>query len=211
MANEPHIVEFCPNDPITRFSGLRQVKAWNAKKRGFVGIYDVVGSEGKPLSENQLIEITDEDILQLAYGWSGPELNRHIKGADITTAYRVGRFGLALARERRKSEVDHFSLGYPLGELVIASSVVLFGAEPSEISLETWESNQRAVALYELMGFKMKARAADERPTLQPAGTEINGNVVSLKKEGKHIGRNMVTDTRRYYVLEDHPLVAVAA
>jgi hypothetical protein len=142
----------------------------------------------------------------VAYGWSGYEPNSHIPGADITTAYRVGRTGQSLARERRIDPDDRFSLGRPLGELVIASAVVLYEAEAKQISLEVWGSNKRATRLYQEIGFALVTGVPDRRKTSLPVGSELDGQVVRAEIiDGKPV--NVVDDVREFYLLSEHKLL----
>lgn len=210
IAHEEGILEYCPDKK--RFATLEKTQTWQQKGRGFVGVYEVFGNSGSALTARDLKSLTDDNIHMVAYGWSGVESNKRIAGADITTAYRVGSRGRELARERR-GRFDPFRLGRPLGELVLGTAVHLFDADPNEISLETWESNKGAVTLYEGMDFVHvpEARVAEDRPTLRPAGTIINGQEVyeTTDKNGQVVRR--VPDFRRAYLLgENHPLRAAA-
>lgn len=208
MAGERHIVEYCPND-LKRFGSEEKVATWLGKGggRGMVGIFEVVG-EDDPLSVGDIHALTSNDVSQVAYGWSGFGVNEHIPGADITTAYRVGRRGRELALERRVDEDDRFKLGLPLGELVIATAVLRYGADPSEISLEAWRSN-KANGLYDTLGFgPTLAEEDDIRPTLEERGTRIDGHEVFYDPAAD---KNMVQDTRLFRRLEDHPLLEQAA
>jgi hypothetical protein len=210
MSAEPHIVEYCP-DRVKRFPTLAMTRKWHEKGRGFVAIYDVPANRGERVTEDQLDELTKDDMHLLAYGWSGEEPNHYIEGADITTAYRVGAEGSNLAFNRRRDETDKFKLGRPLGEIVLGTAVHIFGAEPHIISLETWESNGKAIGLYEGMNFVQMHRVEDTRPTLQPVGTSVNEHEVyqDQDKHGNLI--NKITDFRRAYLLgEAHPLRAAA-
>ncbi len=180
-ASEPHIVEFCPNDR-TRFADLAAGRAWMAKGRG-------------------LVAVNTADGALLAYGWSGRERNEHLPGADVTTAYRVTARGQREARHAR--EVDPgFRLGMVLGDLVVATAVHVWGAPAAEVSLETWRSNAGARRLYADLGFVQVPEAPDHpdvRPTLQPVGTEVAGEVVRADPERP--GRHLVADARCFYVL----------
>jgi hypothetical protein len=209
MAHEPHVVEFCPNDKETRFPA-EKVKKWIGKGggRGFVAIYDVPENKGASLRISDVACLTDEDVAQNAWGWSGFETSPHIPGVNVTTAYRVGAAGRQLAYERRTGPEDKFKLGKPLGELVIATAVDLYGADPSKIWLETWKSNRVAVGLYEAIGFeRVNEVEGEERPTLQPLGSEINGHTVRILTNKHGTQYKGVTDTRLFYVLgSSHPL-----
>lgn len=207
MAGEQHIVEYCPNDK-RRFGSIEKVAAWLGKGggRGMVSIFEVI-DEDRPLSEDDIRSLNADDVSQVAYGWSGFGVNEHIPGADITTAYRVGQRGRELAYERRNGEEDRFKLGLPLGELVIATAVLRYGADPRQISLEAWESN-KANGLYDTLGFGPTAvKQEDVRPTLEEVGTVVSGNEVFFDESA---GNNMVRDTRLFRVLEDHPLLIAA-
>ena len=183
------------------------MSAWNAKGggRGTVIISDVLGHEG-PLGDVDIENLRPEDVEGLAWGWSGFGQNKHIPGANITTAYRNSMRGRALSRERRLTPEDRFKIGPHLGELVTATAV-LWGARPDELSLEAWESND-ANGLYDAMGYGEPVVVEPAvRPTLKPVGTVIGGNVVYLGDDGQH----MVEDNRLHRRLENHPLLAQAA
>lgn len=179
-ASEPGIVEFCPND-ATRFADVPAARKWAAKGRAFVGI---VGPGPDRL---------------LAYGWSGPEHNEHIAGADVTTAYRVTAAGQAFARRVRAGGAHDFRLGLLLGELVIAAAVAVGDVAESDVSLETWGSNRAARQVYADLGFVQPDGVPEVpavRPTLQPVGAEVNGAIV--RADG---ARHVVDDRRCFYVL----------
>lgn len=177
-AGEPHIVEFCPND-AKRFADPAAGRAWMAKGRG-------------------LVTIVDGDGTLLAYGWSGVERNGHVPGADVTTAYRVTAAGQAAARRARAVDPS-FRLGMVLGDLVVATAAHVWGAPAEQISLETWASNAVARRLYADLGFELVAEAPDERPTLQPIGAIVAGEVV--RADADRPGRHIVADARCFYVL----------
>lgn len=185
-ATEPGIVEFCPNDG-TRFADVSAARRWAAKGRAFVGI-TVAGDRGARTL--------------LAYGWSGPEHNDHVPGADVTTAYRVTAAGQALARRVRAVAHVEFRLGLVLGELVVATAVAVGGADPSAVSLETWASNRAARRVYADLGFVQPDGVAEVpavRLTLQPVGAAVEGSVVHADPAGG--GRRLVDDHRCFYVL----------
>lgn len=180
-ATEPHIVEFCPNDR-SRFADLAAGRKWMSKGRGLVTLSTASGA-------------------LLAYGWSGRERNAHLPGADVTTAYRVTAQGLAAARRVRATD-PAFRLGMVLGDLVVATAVHVWGAPAAEVSLETWRSNTGARWLYADLGFAQVPEAPDHpdvRPTLQPVGAVIAGEVVHADPERPD--RHVVADARCFYVL----------
>ncbi len=163
-----------------------------------VGIYASKWPE--PFQLDNLPDVPERGLIQVAYGWFGPEQNKHIPEADITTAYRVGEGGRRLSRERRFDEADKFKLGLPLGELVVAVATAQYGLPVEKISLETWESNG-ANELYDQLGFVQPDDVEpqpDVRPTLKEVGNEINGNIVYHDLEK---GKNMVADRRLFKAL----------
>lgn len=200
MARQPHIVEYCPNDP-GRFGDAIKVQNWLHKGRAMVGLYATKWD--RQLDEAQLPDITSRQVIQVAYGWFGPETNKHIPDAGITTAYRVGESGRRLARESRLDASDKFKLGLPLGRLVVSVATNMYAIEPDTISLETWESNG-ANALYDILGFVQPEGVEpveDVRPTLKPVGTVVNGHTVFLGEDKNGQPTNMVKDRRLFKVL----------
>ncbi len=187
IASQDHIREFCPKDETeSRFGTLASTRKWLAKGggRGMAWIGDVPGHEG-PLTDADLRMLEIEDVKLLAYGWSGREENEHIPEADITTAYRVSAEGQRRAK-----------LGLALTELMVASAVHVFGADPEQISLETWAGNERARSIYQKAGFiALATLEGEKRPTLQPVGTRINGETVFAEGKDDTIV-NVVRDTR---------------
>ncbi len=168
VTGEEHIVEYCPTDQ-RRFADVDACRAWVSKHRSFVAITDATSSA------------------LLAYGWSGPDTNKHVPGADITTAYRVSRAGQAMTKHIRESGDASFRLGIQLGELVIATATNMYGGASDQVSLETWASNSAARHLYGLLGFEQLDSAPNEpatRPTLAPT--------------------RVVDDERCFYVLRNY-------
>jgi ribosomal protein S18 acetylase RimI-like enzyme len=184
---EEHIVEFCPTDR-RRFAGVAACREWVGKHRAFVAITDA------------------SSAALLAYGWSGPDKNKHVPGADITTAYRVTRAGQVATKRVRESADANFRLGMHIGELVIATAVHRFDAAPNTVSLETWGTNGAARHLYELLGFVQLDSAPNEpatRPTLLPVDADVRGNVVRVHESGDPLTR-VVDDERCFYVLRNY-------
>jgi hypothetical protein len=171
------IREYCPND-ISRFGTVAAGERWAAKGRAMVMIVDQI------------------DRL-MAYGWAGPEENKKIPDAPVTTAYRVTAAGKKFAAEMKKSRPT-FSMGYLLGSLVIPTAM-RFGAAPSELSLETWESNIPANKLYAKLGFVLRAESElEERSTFAEVGTaNSTGHVVLPGNE--EFAPQRVEDRRLYY------------
>ena len=148
-----------------------------------------------------MVTIADELGRVLAYGWSGPEKNDVIPEAPITTAYRVGVKGSEYARTIRLNSDPTFRMGFALGTLVVATAQ-LYGAAPQDISLKTWKSNSRAIALYEDIGFEHVAEKFEMkgRPTLQAPGGVINGyDVFAYTDPNDNTTSNRVFDTRCFY------------
>ena len=208
IADDPKVVEYCPRDYTTRFGTIERQRNWVAKGggRAMLGIYYVRGQEG-PVDLDDARQLTVHDVAMVADAWGGPEANRHIPGADITTAYRVGSLGSRLARESRRGEGDRFSLGLPLGILTLANLVNHHGVPPHKISLENWESNEPAGKLYSLLGFHEvdgAPRLNGTRPTLKSAGTVVNGNVVRYQRDesGAALTTREVDDRRVFQVLD---------
>lgn len=165
------------------------------------------GLGNRPLNNDEVSALRGEDLRILAEGWSGylkGKVNPFIADAPVTTAYRVSQLGLALARERRDG--SRFGLGGPLGELVIAETVVTYGIPAKQISLDCWRMNRKAAGLYVRLGFEHRAEEPDVwRPTLLPAdGVDVIAQTVG----GATI--NHIRDTRDHYQLHDHPLMRAA-
>ena len=182
-ATEPSIKEFCPND-ITRFANDETGAKWAGKGRAMTSLINKAG---------QL----------LAYGWAGSEANQAIPTAPITTAYRVTEAGSVHARHVRRELDPSFRIGYFLGKIVIGTAEY-YGAKPAEISLETWESNTRAIGLYKDLGFVLRAKMPEERgrPTLHSIGHTINGHAVyEYPRPDTGIPEQRVFDTRCHYSL----------
>lgn len=181
ISYEKEVREFCPKDATSRFSTPALGEEWVSKGRAMVTISDDLGKV-------------------VAYGWSGPEKNEEIPQAPITTAYRVGKSGANYARNIRENDPT-FRMGYALGTLVVATAQ-LYGAQPDEISLETWKSNKRAISLYEDLGFELYTEKLElkGRPTLHMVGEEINGYTVFEHTDPitSAVG-NRVFDTRCFY------------
>lgn len=197
MASQPHIREFCPND-VGRFGSEPRVRTWLQRGIGrvMVGIYTVNGQSGS-LTEEHIASLQAEDLTQVAYGWFGAEPTPHMPpGVDITTAYRVGQQGRDLARQRRTNPERPLSLGLSIGKAVLAVATELYGIAPERIGLETWESNQAANKLYDLLGFQQVAAEDAVRPTLQQVGDKVGNNIVFHR-----LAEILVQDRRLYKVL----------
>lgn len=178
---EPHIREYCPNDR-NRFATDESAREWLKKQR--IPLDAVNPSAGF-----------------LVNNWLGPEENHVIPGADITTAFRTTEAGLAYARTLRQGRYPSFRLGIFAAKLLILTALET-GAEPHQISLETWGSNLRALDVYEEIGFELRGKQLDlkGRPTLRAVGEEINGYTVFEHIDTKTGAKeNRVFDTRCFY------------
>jgi hypothetical protein len=201
IAQEPHIVEYCPKDPVTRFGDVDMVTAWLEKGRVSVPIYEV--SPGKPLTTADIRRLDEGDVSTIVNSWWGREKNKHIPSAPITSAFRTSQRGRELGRE----------LGIRFGalsvDLVLTSAGVVHEEDLHEFSLENWKSNRAGGKLYEAKGFVLGAEPMeDERPTLKNVGDEIDGNVVYVHPEKL---TNYVRDTRMFQILnENHPMLVAA-
>lgn len=183
-AGERSIKEFCPND-ARRFASDEQGAKWASKGRA-------------------MISMTDSLDRLLAYGWSGSEANIVIPSAPITTAYRVTEAGSAYVRNVRGNLDPSFRMGYFLGKLVIETAQY-YGAAPQEISLETWQSNSRAIGLYENLGFILRTTMPEEkgRLTQHAVGDIINGHpVYEQRNPATDTLERRVFDTRCHYSLD---------
>jgi hypothetical protein len=186
---EDHIVEFCPTDR-RRFADVAACREWVQKERAFVAVTDATTSE------------------LLAYGWSGPDKNKHIAGADITTAYRVTRAGQVATKRAREKGDTTFRLGMHIGELVIATATNRYDAPADNVSLETWGTNGAARHLYELLGFVQLDSAPNEpatRPTLKPINSAVGNALVRADPSNpEDPSRRVVDDERCFYVLRNY-------
>jgi len=194
---QPHIVEFAHRDATRRFPNEEAVSKWLSKRRfPLLGFAVEDFTLGDTLSEADMKALDLGDLTMVDYGWFGPEQNKHIAGADVTTAYRVAEEGRRLSRERRFNEADKFKLGLPLGQVLTAVAIDISGVEPAEISLETFASNRAANAMYDLMHFREDPNVppiACVRPTLKAVGEEVDGKPVYFDELQ---GGNMVEDFR---------------
>lgn len=135
IAQEPSILEYCPNDSASRFMDIPAVERWLAKDRGAF-----------------LLIKRDDDTLTLAgYGWTGPEASDHVDGGKTTFALRIS--------ERYQG----LGLATPFAAVIIGASIDLYGA--TNFWLETWQSNAAAVHVYHKLGFTDVAATPSERLT----------------------------------------------
>ncbi len=186
-SKETGIEEYCPND-YKRFGRPHNYRQWMAKNGG-----------------HGLIRIMSDtsDLEVMAYGWSGYEENKILPGKDITTAYRVTKAGSEETRLAQKRFERYPSMGLTLGRIVIATAIHKYDCDPEQISLETWQSNERATKLYKKLGFELQESVACERVTLKPVGAEIkvDGIRTMVRADETDFHTHLVDDRRLYYSL----------
>ena len=156
MGAQRHIREYCPKDAReARFATEVSAEEW-LKKPGGREMFILAKRLGLGL--------------RLAgYGWTGPEPCKELPDHSITSAYRLGE----------ESQGQH--LGKDFTKLVVHGTAVIHDVD--DIGLETWQSNVKAVGLYEGVGFEfVTKKPGEKRETLDE-------NVVG----------GIVLDTRRFY------------
>src|SRR5205085_1668406 len=123
MAQEPTILEYCPNDAGNRFASMEAVERWLSKQRlTFL-----------------LLKREANDALRLAgYGWIGNKDSSHVPGGHATFALRVG------------DQHAGKGLAAPFSTLMAAGSAITY--DVGDIWLETWASNGAAVHIYHKVG-----------------------------------------------------------
>lgn len=129
MALQPHIKRVCPNDATdARFGSEASTAEWLNKDGG----------------RNMFVLLKDQERLGqrlVGYGWTGPATVDELPGSETTFAVRLGKEAVG----------KHLSLSFT--SLIIAGSREMFGSQ--NFWLETWESNQPAVATYKKAGFEI--------------------------------------------------------
>jgi hypothetical protein len=213
IAEEPAVVEYCPNDK-KRVGTLEALHKWQSKGRGAVVVYATGEFDTSGMSPEDMQQLAEEGYLEaVAYGWSGAEPNKHIPGGDITTAYRGSLRATELARQRSEKGHPLRRMGLHLGELVLGTAVHHFGAKAAAITEENWTSNIPAVRLYTGeggLGFVVREVGEPEyRPSTKRVGELVNGHKVTAKMNGEKMTK-VVLDQRAYGQLVNHPLVEAA-
>ena len=160
-----------------------------------VGIYKVNGHDGR-ITTREVGELTAEDVTIVGYGWFGAKrVDEMPPGVTVTTAFRIGQEGQELARERRLPG-RRLRMGHALARAVLGVATEIYGIDRKHIGLESWASNVRANELYKELGFRVVKTMMAERPTLEPAGSLVDGRLVLYTGE-----RNEVWDERLFQVL----------
>lgn len=128
-SKEPHVAEFCPNDPGKRFGSVDKIRAWQEKGRLALPLVVYTGNGAPELA---------------GFGWMGPqepgEDEMTLPGAKTTFAMRL--------YERAVGK----GIAAPYAGAILAAHEVMYGNEG--VWLETWADNAKAVATYERVGFK---------------------------------------------------------
>jgi RimJ/RimL family protein N-acetyltransferase len=143
-STQPHIREFCPNDPTARFASLEQVRAWQSKGRLAL----------------PLVQRSDSGLLWLAgFGWMGPGQpgpdEPELPGATTTFAIRI--YTAALGQGH----------ALPYTRAILGAHGHRFGNEG--VWLEAWADNAGALRTYERAGFQLVVEVPGTRHG-RPAG-----------------------------------------
>ena len=145
ICRQAHIREYCPKDASpARFADEASTRNW-LRKQGGRAVFLLLSESIEPA---QLV----------GYAWSGLEAEPVDENYPITTAYRLGQAALG----RR--------LGSDFVQTVVSATATMF-AKGRGISLETWQSNQPAINIYQKLGFFVleasQASVEEWRPTLK--------------------------------------------
>lgn len=137
-STEPHIAEYCPNDPAARFKDFEAVVAWQAKGRLAL----------------PLVKEAGHDALRLVgFAWTGPQTPAEdepaIPGAVTTFAIRIYREAVGQGN------------ALPYTRAVLAANDAKFGNKG--VWLEAWGDNAAAVRTYEKAGFRQVAEVPGTR------------------------------------------------
>ena len=160
MAQQSHIVEYCPKDATaSRFGSRNSTEKWLHK----------VGGRAVFLFLEKIKDTREEIEHQLAgYAWTGYDSAAKSADYPITSAYRLGANALG-----KKLAADFI-------QTVVSGTHALFSQEG--LGLETWRSNP-AVRIYERLGFFALGAEADSqeerRPTLNSKASD--GQVADLR------------------------------
>jgi hypothetical protein len=191
IASDPEAREYYP-DEAELFKGVENQAAWLAADggRAAIGIYykrHRWDDYSLSLDLSELPQITVDRVIQAGNGWGsiGPDL-RSTGEVGVTMACRTGELGRNRADKNRLYPDENFSLEYSLGVLTLANLTNYHGVSADCISATNWASQQRALELFARLGFCEIEKVSSTlvvRPTLQPAGTVINGHVVVERRD----------------------------
>ncbi len=153
MAQQSHIVEYCPKDATSsRFGSRNSTEKWLHKGGGravFLFLEEIKDAEEE--IEHQLS----------GYAWTGYDPMAKFADYPITSAYRLGANALG-----KKLAADFI-------QTVVSGTHALFSQDG--LGLETWRSNP-AVRIYERLGFFALEAEADLqkewRPTLDSKASD---------------------------------------
>jgi hypothetical protein len=137
-SKQPHIGEYCLNDPTKRFGSLEKVIAWQSKGRLALPLVRKAG---------------DGALLLAGFGWMGPskpdEDEPTIPGATTTFAIRIYENAVGQGN------------ALPYTKAIVQANDVLYGNEG--VWLEAWGDNTAALKTYEKGGFKKVAEMLGSR------------------------------------------------
>lgn len=131
-SRQPHIGEYCPNDPTKRFGSVEKVIAWQSKGRLALPLVRKAG---------------DGALLLAGFGWMGPgepgEDEPTIPGAVTTFAIRIYEEAVGQGN------------ALPYTRAIVQANDALYGNQG--VWLEAWGDNTAALKTYEKTGFEKVA------------------------------------------------------
>ncbi len=137
-SGQPHIAEFCPNDPTKRFGSVEKVMAWQSKGRLALPLVKKAGNGALVLA---------------GFGWMGPgkpgDDEPTIPGAETTFAIRI------------YNEAVGQGNALPYTQAILDANNALYGNHG--VWLEAWGDNAAALKAYERVGFQKVAEIPGSR------------------------------------------------
>ena len=137
-SKQPHIVEFCPNDPTSRFGSMEKVAAWQSKGRLALPLAKFAGEGAVNL---------------VGFGWMGPgkpgEDEPNIPAAQTTFAIRIYEEAVGQGN------------ALPYTKAILDANDLLYGNRG--VWLEAWADNAAAIRTYEKAGFQQVAESPGVR------------------------------------------------
>lgn len=180
VAHQKHILEYCEDEPL-RFGTSNRTAEWNEQGREAFSFHQVDGYKGESLKYVDIANLTEADLMLLAYGWSGPKPSPTIPGANVTVACRTTELGRG----------QH--LATPLLKFVVGATIKLHSdIDPENTWLTAYESNELATLTYKRHGFTQVDQRWTTRGTLKPVGDLVNGHQV--RQDPRNPDRRVVTD-----------------